>query len=97
MLTEKEMIAIAENRIKYLSKKTKIEAVIVHEETIRKKYGMIFEYTSKAWLEDPDNFSLAIAGNSPFLVEKETGNIVVFGTYANTQYFIDEYEAGRWK
>lgn len=38
----------------------------------------------------------AIAGNAPFLVEKETGNITVFGTAHMEDYYVKEYEAGRW-
>ncbi|MFN4362481.1 YrhB domain-containing protein [Chryseobacterium hispalense] len=95
MLTEKEISEIANKYIKEIEKRTGIELLIGDEETIKKPYGNIYFYTSKKWYETGDD-RYAVAGNAPFLVEKETGNVIVFGTARTEDYYIKEYEAGRW-
>lgn len=95
MLTQKQIVGIAKNHIKELEKKTKIELVIGYEETIIKPYGNIYFYTSKKFVKTGD-FKYAIAGNAPFLIENQTGNVISFGTAKSDEYYINEYEAGRW-
>lgn len=95
MLTEKEISEIANKYIQEIEKRTGIELLIVPYRTIEKPYGFIYSYTSKKLFETKDD-KYAVAGNAPFLVEKETGNIIVFGTAKVREYYIDEYEAGRW-
>ncbi|GGB80289.1 hypothetical protein GCM10007424_20500 [Flavobacterium suaedae] len=95
MLTEQEILNIANSEIKRIENDSKIETVLINELIIKKPYGNIFFYTSKKYYETR-NEKYAVAGNAPFLVEKETGNIVVFGTAHTEDYYIEEYEAGRW-
>ncbi len=95
MLTEKQMTEIAKKHVKEIEKISNIKVAIGYEVTIKKPYGNIFFYTSKKFAETGDT-KYAIAGNAPFLVENKTGNIVRFGTSESDDYYIEEYEAGRW-
>ncbi|MEC4004910.1 YrhB domain-containing protein [Flavobacterium sp. SUN052] len=92
---QKQIIKIAEKHIKELEIQAKVELIIGYEETIIKPYGSIFFYTSKKFAKTED-FKYAIAGNAPFLVENESGKIISFGTSESDEYYIEEYEAGRW-
>lgn len=95
MLTKNEINRIAQEYILDIQAKIKIDLIILNEETISKNYGDIFFYTSKKLFETK-NEKYAIAGNAPFLVENKTGNIIVFGTAHMEDYYIKEYEEGRW-
>ncbi len=67
--------------------------VINHTHTMEKPYGWIFFYTSRGWLETGD-LKFAVAGNAPFLVTRDTGELHVFGTARPVDWYIDEYERG---
>jgi len=95
MLKEKEIIEIAKNFIKQIVDQTKIQVIIIPESTIIKPYGTIFRYTSRKYYETRDD-RYAVAGNAPFLVENKTGKIIEFGTGQTLEYYVQEYEAGRW-
>lgn len=95
MLTENELMIIAESNVKEIEKEAKIALLIVHQQTIKKSYGNIFFYTSKKFFETQDD-KYAVAGNAQFLVENKTGDIVEFGTAMGIDYYLAEYEAGRW-
>jgi hypothetical protein len=68
--------------------------MIFDEHTIEKPYGWIFFYTSRLWFETGD-IRYAVAGNAPFLVDRETGAIHVFGTARRTEAYIAQYERER--
>lgn len=53
-------------------------------------FGWVFFYTSKRFLESED-ISDALAGNAPFVVQRETGNVHVFGTAHSFDHYLDEY------
>ncbi|MBE4951207.1 hypothetical protein [Chryseobacterium culicis] len=95
MLTEQQVIEIAKDYIKKLSQKWEIELTIAEERSIQKEYGIIFYFNSKKFVEDKIEKAKLI-GCSPFLVENKTGKIVVFGTNRFIDYYIQEYEAGRF-
>jgi len=75
--------------------------VILKEFTIHKDWGWVIFYSSKFYIETGD-IKYAIAGNAPYIVEKETGAVKETGTAYPIQYYIDEYEAekdrsiGKW-
>lgn len=52
-------------------------------------------YGSKKHYETK-NDDYAILGNAPFLVEKETGRIIQFGTAHSTKEYIQQYEEGTY-
>lgn len=95
MLTEKEMLKIAENLLSEKSIRSQRELSLLNEHTIRKPYGNIYFFESKKFLETND-YNYALVGNAPFLVENTNGSIVVFGTSRDLSFYITEYEAGRW-
>jgi len=96
MLNKEKIIEIAESFLKEIEKESQIELSLVYEATLSKKYGAIFFYTKKKYYETKDEKYNTLAGNAPFLVEKENGTIVEFGTALSINNYIEEYEAGRW-
>ncbi|UMY66464.1 MULTISPECIES: YrhB domain-containing protein [unclassified Flavobacterium] len=95
MLSEQRMLQIAENYASGLIEKTTIEVVIPEKSIVRKPYGNVYFFTTKKHLDTGDS-KYALAGNAPFLVENKTGRIVVLGTAKSEDYYLQEYEAGRW-
>lgn len=95
MLTEQELLNIANNYINKTKEGLEDNFIIINEATIKKPYGSIFFYTSKKFYETNDD-RYALAGNAPFLVENESGNIITFGSSKATEDYIEEYEAGKW-
>ena len=92
MLTEQEMLKIAEQYISF-NNYNDIELTIYHELTIKKPYGNIYKYDSKLFAETRE-FKYHILGSAPFLVEKETGRVVGFGTARKLKFYLDAYENG---
>ncbi|WP_326981785.1 hypothetical protein VUJ46_16330 [Chryseobacterium sp. MYb264] len=92
MLTDQEMLNIAERFIKRKTDKD-IEAVILTEETIKKPYGNIYYCQSKEFLLTRD-FNKVLTGTPPFLVEKKTGRVVSFGTRMRLENYLQAYENG---
>ena len=95
MLTDQEMLEIAE---RYLKKSkelggTKLEIVILHEETIKQPYGNIYFCQSKEFLLTKDIYK-AITPATPFLVEKKTGRVVNFASAMSLENNIKAYENG---
>lgn len=83
MLTDKEMLIIAEKYLKKLEDGSDVEVMIFR--TIEKKYGNIYVYGPKK------RYHISAA---PFLVEKETGRVVSFGTAGILEREIEAYENG---
>lgn len=96
MLQEQEIIQIAENYVKERSEKSNIEMTIWSDNIIQKPYGMVFHYVRKEYYETRDEQYNTLLGNVPFLVENKTGKIVPFGSARSLEYYLQEYEAGRW-
>jgi len=66
--------------------------VLVENETIEKEWGWVFFYTSKKWLET-NELRYAVAGNAPFIVERNSGKIIVTGTAYDINHYIERFEA----
>jgi hypothetical protein len=92
MLTEKEMLNIAELYLKKIGEDGN-EAMLYNDDTIKKPYGNIYLYNSKKFILTGD-FKYAFGGNAPFLVEKETGRVVNFGTAGRLEDYVKSYEDG---
>jgi hypothetical protein len=73
------------------------DLVVIDESTIERDWGWVFFYTSARYLETRD-FRDAIAGNTPYLVNRHTGEVRVIGTAQPVEIYIDEYERelARW-
>jgi hypothetical protein len=96
MLTDKEMLNIAE---RYLKRKgefggSEIEVVILKEEIIKKSYGNIYYYQSKEFILT-GNINKALTPGTPFLVEKSTGRVVAFASAMSLENNIKSYENGK--
>ncbi len=67
------------------------EIVIVDGATIEKPWGWVFFHASKKWVETHD-VKYALAGNSPFIVERESGKMIGTGTGMSIETYIANYE-----
>lgn len=70
-----------------------IDLVLVDQHTIEKEYGWVFFYQSRQYVETGD-FDYILGGNSPFLVQREDGQVFYFGTAYPVEWFMAGYEAG---
>ncbi|MEM6483625.1 MAG: YrhB domain-containing protein [Pseudomonadota bacterium] len=68
-----------------------VDVNIVDDATVEKNWGWVFFYQSKKFLETGDA-SLALAGNAPFIVNRQTGDIVATGTAWPVEKYIEDYE-----
>lgn len=91
MLTDKEMQQIAERYIEKLGKESNIEMMLFSSEIIKKKYGNIYYFDSKEYIINGD-IGKALVGNGPFLVEKDNGRLVNFGTTPGLDEYLIAYE-----
>lgn len=53
--------------------------------------GCFFCFESKAFLETGD-FSTQLAGNAPFIIDKDSGELHVFGTAFPLEKYLQDYE-----
>lgn len=67
--------------------------VIDLQHTIERPFGWVFFYGSQLF-EKTGDFKYAVAGNAPFIVNRDTGAIVHTGTALPVEQYINEYEAG---
>ncbi|WP_295231168.1 hypothetical protein [uncultured Chryseobacterium sp.] len=96
MLTEIEIIKIAKDYVKKQSERSGYDLVILDNAEIKKPYGIIFRYNTKKFNQTRDYNDKTLIGNTPFLVENKNGKIIIFGSSQGLDYYVEEYEAGRW-
>ncbi len=90
MLTDKEMLAIAERFLKKMGEGGKdIEVVI--DKIIKKPYGNVYSYDAKEYLLT-GNFNKSLVGSAPFLVESKGGRVVAFSTVGHLEDQLKSYE-----
>ncbi len=65
--------------------------IVVDEAAIERPWGWVFFLTSKLWRETGE-IQYAVAGNAPFLVERESGNIICMGTAHPVEHYIENFE-----
>ena len=68
------------------------KVTLVLTESREESFGWVFFYDSKEFLET-DDFSKAIAGNAPVLIDKMTGELTETGTAHPIEYYIGQYKA----
>jgi hypothetical protein len=56
-------------------------------------FGWVYCYNTQAFLETGD-FSHALAGNAPLIVDKIDGGLYVTGTARPLEYYIAQFRAG---
>ena len=67
------------------------EWTIVPTSTVAKPWGWVVFYTSRRYLETGET-RYAVAGNAPFIVERETGCLLPTGTAKPLHEYIAAYE-----
>lgn len=90
MLTEKDMLEIAEKYLKKMEEEEGDELIIT--ETIKKPLGNIYRFGIKLFYETLDP-KYAINA-SPFLVEKEYRRVLHFGTHYSYEEQYEDYKNG---
>jgi len=66
--------------------------VIVEDSTLEKEWGWVFFYTSEMYLKTGDP-KYALAGNAPYIVIRESGDVFVTGTAQSIEYYLEAFEA----
>ena len=66
---------------------------LIKSSTIAKPYGWVFFYQTTAYLQNSNDVSQALAGNAPFIIDRESGQITVLGTALPTTDYLDRFEA----
>ena len=68
-----------------------VECEIIDSETLEHDWGWVFFYNSCEYL-NTGNIIAALAGNAPFIVNRQTGELVSTGTARPTAEYVQEYE-----
>lgn len=74
-----------------VSQDESVEFVLVEDATIEKEWGWVFFYQNKKYIETGE-VKYALAGNAPYIVNRNTSEIISTGTAHNIEYYINEYE-----
>lgn len=69
------------------------DCVVLEDETIERSWGWVFFYQSRAFVESGDDAEM-LAGNSPVIVNRYTGELVYTGTAYDIEEYLQEYETG---
>jgi len=77
------------------SLKSGLDLVILGDKTVERPFGWVFFYTTKKYLETKDPNDI-MPGNSPLIVDRETGETHFLSTSAPPSRAIEEYER-RWR
>lgn len=64
---------------------------ILYEATLERQWGWVFFYQSSEYLETHKP-SAALVGNAPYIVNKNTGELMVTGTAWPVEKYLEEYE-----
>ncbi|MBW2365555.1 MAG: hypothetical protein JRF25_10950 [Deltaproteobacteria bacterium] len=71
----------------------KYQLIILDDQTQEHDFGWVFFYTTREYIEKGD-FSAALAGNAPLIIDKSGGQIYETGTAYPIDHYIDAYRAG---
>ena len=74
----------------YWSDKPKL--VVVDEYTIEREWGWVFFYNTREYLKS-GNLDEGLVGNAPYMVNKNTCEIIETGTAYDIEHYIKEYES----
>ena len=94
MLTREKAKEIIESKLNqpdpYWPDKPKI--VVIDEQTVEKEWGWVFFYNTTEYLKT-EELDDALVGNAPYIVNKNTGEIIETGTAYDIEHYIKEYES----
>ena len=68
-----------------------IELQIITSSTQEHDFGWVFFYNSKKYLDSGD-FRDALAGNSPLIIDRESGQLFETGTAHEIDYYISNFK-----
>ena len=88
MINLSHAMAIAQAHLNDLQRDMGIPVQIV--QTQEHPFGWVFFYQSKEYVET-ENFSAMLAGNAPFIVDKERAGVHVLGTAHPVDFYLEEY------
>ena len=95
MLSREQAREVAEEYLhRRFSKKHGDDIVILDAHTLEKPYGWIYFYQHRRFLET-GKVRDGLIGNGPLLVDKNTGKLIVFGSFGTIDYWCSLYEAGK--
>ncbi len=72
MITKQQAIALVEEHLKEIDPDEELQIYV--DEIDEHEWGWVIEYNSKTYIET-QNPEYALVGNSPFIVNRETGEI----------------------
>ncbi len=88
MLTFSQASELAEAWLRILHS----QCAIVREATLKRPYGWVFFWQSRAYLETRD-WKKMLGGNAPIIVDRVNGEVRVTGTALPLEKYLAEYEA----
>ena len=68
------------------------DLAVIESSTIEQPFGWVLFYNTREYLQS-GNASAALAGNSPYIVNRLTGALVATGTAHSLAYYLAAYEA----
>lgn len=68
--------------------------VLLEDRTLTRPFGWVFFYQSRAFVES-GNVRDMVAGNTPIIVDRDTGELHLTGTSHPVSHYIREYEHGK--
>jgi len=86
--TFKEAEAIATQHIVELQEKIGMALLLTKNQEA--SFDWVFFYQSKEYMET-ENLSSMLAGNAPFIVDRQTGEIHTLGTVHSAEFYIKQY------
>ncbi len=91
MLTREQAEEVARSQIEEIGRGVRGGVALMPQSTIEKPYGWVFFFNSKRFVETGDVF-WALGGNSPILVEAESGRITLLGTATSVHDSLARFE-----
>lgn len=70
----------------------KPKLLVDDEQTIEKEWGWVFFYNTSEYIKFGD-IDEELVGNAPYIVNKNTGEIIETGTAYDIEHYIEEYES----
>jgi hypothetical protein len=88
-ITEDQAKNLAEDYIKTVAQKSKFDLVLIPDATKEYKFGWVFSYNTKQYLETHD-FKKGLFGNGPIIITR-TGTVKPEGASVDLIVIIDSY------
>lgn len=95
MITREEAFAIAQLQVGKMGLGEDSVSLLL-DETLEESFGWVFFYNSNVYLET-GNLSYALAGNAPFIIDRESGTVHYTGTAEPIETYIERYNSERRK